>query len=185
MNTVAIAMLLLMHPVRETLAEVHYNKASHCLEIALRLSLDDERDLLGDAIHSTSDDSVAIRERALEQLPRRLRFGTRALVETRSLSARQRQEQKSGYRWIGRETEGAHVWWYFEFRLRKLKRDEVFVRSELLTATGSDKESPDHRHEHANSISTFIIGRASAGKRPSFVLTPSKLTGKLPLPSAQ
>lgn len=180
MNLLFAVFLLMMHPVRETLAEIQCNDQTNRLEVALRLSVEDERELLGVRFESLVSDEVRLREAVLDTLCSRMRFGSRNLVETQRLSETQRRELRSRYHWVGRETEGAHVWWYFEFERGELPKDEIYVRSELLTPSQSHADHPTHRHDHATSISTIVVGPAGQVKRPSLVLTPRNLTGNLP-----
>lgn len=181
MNLAVAVLLLIMHPVRETLAEIQHNPDTNRLEIALRLAIEDERVLLRRHVKTRVVDREQTRRAALEVLSEQLRIGTREFIEQERLSPGQRAELSARYHWVGRETEGAHVWWFFELELRDLPADELFVRSELLAAIQAGSTESDHHGDHQTSLSVFLVGTANEhAKRPALTLTPGRVLGKLP-----
>lgn len=91
---------VLLHPIHETLAEVEWNEQSNRLEVALRMHSLDEQWLRKQ--HS--------RERpipiwATEYAAKHFRITPLPKKGTGDTDK---------YTWIGRQTDGAHVWWYFE-----------------------------------------------------------------------
>jgi hypothetical protein len=98
-----IALLLtavLMHPVHETLAEVEWNDQTGRLEVALRLHSLDEQWLRKQNSRKRTD-----RVWTTEYVQRN--FRVTPLPKKRELDL-------AKYTWIGRQQDGAHVWWYFE-----------------------------------------------------------------------
>ena len=93
-------LLLLVHPVHETVAEVEWNSMTHRMEVALRLDALDAQWLSKQAVTNKQGQSWR-----LAYLRQRFRV-------TDTVGAG--QSETSAYHWIGREQKGAHVWWYFE-----------------------------------------------------------------------
>jgi len=186
---VSISLLLtslLLHPAQESLAELQYNPETQRLEIALRLSLSDEQQLLRSEsqsnVESVIEDPVALEKHASSVLRKRIRFSRDPEIKTGTLPA----EIAKRYRWIGRQSEGGHVWWFFEYAA---PREELgHVRCTLFVhpahRTGVTKNPSTHDHVHADPVNTFLILPASqAGrKRPvkSFSTTPDRPVARIP-----
>lgn len=92
---------LLLHPFHETVAEVEWNRETARLEVALRMDLIDEQ-WLRRAVRQgiPSDDNW-------EVIYLRSRFRVSEPPEPG-------QPDTTKYKWIGRDEERGHVWWYFE-----------------------------------------------------------------------
>ncbi|QDT06498.1 hypothetical protein K227x_49080 [Rubripirellula lacrimiformis] len=110
MTSALLWMMLVMHPVHETVAEVEWNPQTKRLEVALRLDVDDERWIA---------DKMAARAEA-DGIPwDRSKTSTWAMayLQPRFRAAPLPASGKSDstrYHWIGHDQDGAHVWWYFE-----------------------------------------------------------------------
>ena len=99
-NTFLLATLLI-HPVHETLAEIEWNEQSKRLEVALRLHTLDEQWL---SKHNRRQQPVE--KWALTYLRQNLRIAP--------LPKEPDGDDPTKYHWVGRQSDGAHVWWYFE-----------------------------------------------------------------------
>lgn len=93
---------LLVHPVHETVAEIEWNAETRRLEVALRLDALDEQWLR--KRHQKGEPNVA--KWALPYLQERFRIAP--------LPKDKQQPDSTTYHWVGRDEEGAHVWWFFE-----------------------------------------------------------------------
>ena len=92
---------VMMHPVHETVAEIEWNPETHRLEVALRLDALDEQWL---------------RRRATKSQPTEDHWELN-YVKSRFRTAEPPAENdidSIAYRWLGRDEERGHVWWYFE-----------------------------------------------------------------------
>ncbi len=92
---------LLMHPVHETVAEIEWNPETGRLEVALRLDALDEQWLR----KRVPQDRQSEGQWELAYLKSRCRIA--APPEENGVDP-------TTYRWIGRDEERGHVWWYFE-----------------------------------------------------------------------
>lgn len=91
----------MLHPVHETVAEVEWNRDSGRLEVALRLDALDEQ-WLRKRMGSTK---VREGEWEIAYLHNRFRISDRP---------REGEADSVVYRWVGRDEDRGHVWWYFE-----------------------------------------------------------------------
>ncbi len=89
-----------MHPVHATLSEVEWNEKTKRLEVAVRLDSLDEQWL-------EKQYGIGRKESkwATEYVSRRIRVTELPKPPDRD---------NCRYHWIGRQQDGAHVWWYFE-----------------------------------------------------------------------
>ena len=94
-----------MHPVHETISEVQWNVKSSCVEVAIRLDKLDEQWILKHVAEGKVESDVESDVGNLTYLRQRYRV---------SPLPKKDQKDESVYRWVGRQTDGAHVWWYFE-----------------------------------------------------------------------
>lgn len=92
----------LVHPVHETVAEVEWNATDKHLEVGLRLDALDEQWL-----SKKLAGGKPIDQWALPYLQSRFRIQEQPKAD---------QPDTSKYRWVGRQEDGAHVWWYFEVK---------------------------------------------------------------------
>lgn len=90
----------IMHPVHATLSELEWNQATKRLEIAIRLDSQDEQWLRKRYGKNQKESDWVIwyvRQRVrVSEVPENIDL------------------DESRYYWIGRQEDGAHVWWYFE-----------------------------------------------------------------------
>ncbi|MEM9368648.1 MAG: DUF6702 family protein [Planctomycetota bacterium] len=119
---------LLLHPSLETVTELQWNADSGRVECALRLSLIDEQDVLRD---SRQRWNMSNQENARKRwdpilikrvLATSIRFNEadpdRSRVTAVPTSGKERSDQESTSRrfhFIGRQADGGHVWWFFEY----------------------------------------------------------------------
>lgn len=180
MSVIAFVLLstMLLHPAQESLAELQFNEKSQRVEVALRLSTTDEQQLLQSVSKSPIREVLRnqhdLEHAALTLLRKRLRFGTRDGVNAAEFPA----ESADAYGWIGRQDEGAHVWWYFTYagtpdQLTHL-RCTLFATPDRDNRTS--RSASDHDHLHADPISTFVVlHRKQTGTSPkSFTTTRKK-----------
>lgn len=184
MSIVAYLLLsfVLLHPAQESLAELRFNEKTQRVEVALRLSIADEQHLLRPASTSpTGDvlrDSNELQKAALAVLGKRLRFGAKDDLTDAALPA----ESEHAYEWIGRQTEGAHVWWYFTHAGTP---DQItHLRCTLFAASdGNDIKSRSanaHDHLHAEPVSTFVVLHPKqTSEQKSFTTKREKPTHKI------
>src|SRR6056297_3111921 len=100
-----VFLLVMLHPVHETAAEVQWNSESKRLEVALRLDMQDEQWIRRQM--TKSGDSEKTSSWALKYLSQRFRIAR---------LPQQNHPDSTRYHWIGRSEEGAHRWWYFEIQ---------------------------------------------------------------------
>ena len=106
-----------MHPVHETVSEIEWNDETKRLEVALRLDQLDEQ-WLKNRLASQRPTEVW----AIEYL--REKFRIRDRVDAR-------QPDTASYHWVGRETKGAHVWWFFEIAPAD-QREVEWIEQQML-----------------------------------------------------
>ncbi len=97
---IALLWMMLVHPVHETVTEVEWNAKTLKLEVALRLDVDDEQ-----WIKKRMKGGDDVKVWALQYLRSRLRIADAATANA---------EDPTTYHWVGRDRDGAHVWWYIE-----------------------------------------------------------------------
>lgn len=90
-----------MHPVHETIAEVQWNKKSSHVEVAIRLDVLDEQWI----VRQMAKENLESDAGRLKYLSRRFRI---------SPLPKPGQDDQAVYRWVGRQAEGSHAWWFFE-----------------------------------------------------------------------
>ncbi|TWT73086.1 DUF6702 family protein [Allorhodopirellula solitaria] len=179
MIALAFTMLsaMLLHPAQESLAELQYNEETQRVEVALRLSLADEQQFLTSASKSPIEDLIAspaeLEKAALGVLRTRLRFGTRDEVTATKAAS----ESAKAYHWVGRESEGGHVWWYFAYA--GTPKQITHLRCTLFKAPGHarhpSRSATAHDHLHAMPVSTFLVMQPNqAGEPNSFTTTREK-----------
>ncbi len=150
---------LLLHPSQESLAELQFNEKTQRVEISLRLSVADEQQLLRGvtraAIDELVEDADAMKSAAVAVLSERLRFGTAEELDTKPKSA----TNPTPYLWAGRQSEGAHVWWFFEYdgTPEQLTHVRCTLFQESTQAAEIAPSAEAHHHVHANPISTFVV----------------------------
>ena len=115
----------LLHPVHETLAEVEWNDRTGRLEVALRFHSLDEQWLRKQHGRQRSDQRWALdylrRTVRIAPLPKKL------------------ENDSTNYYWVGRQSDGAHVWWYFEIespdrmRPKWIEQRTLFERQDNYT----------------------------------------------------
>ncbi len=127
-----IALLLfttLLHPVHETVTEVQWNADAQVLEVAVRLDVLDEQ-----WIQRRDAGQRSHRLWAIEYLKEHVVLDPVLNPDRPDATA-----PRPSYRWVGREQEGSHVWWYFEIapadRLspRRIQQTMLFESSEQFT----------------------------------------------------
>jgi hypothetical protein len=92
---------LVMHPVHETVAEVEWNSDQGRLEVALRIDAIDEQWLKRRHASQHRGDG------AWQTAYLRQRFRISELPA-------EGEPDEAKYRWIGRDEDRGHVWWFFE-----------------------------------------------------------------------
>lgn len=123
----SVALMIMMHPVHETVAEVQWNPESKCLEVSLRLSVLDEQWILREKSRESVKDIQKQNpsECYLEYLKPRF------LLDAKQQTKR-KQEDRARYKWIGRSEEGSHAWWHFEIHPSDGTRPEKLENRLLL-----------------------------------------------------
>lgn len=127
----AIPMVLLtmvMHPVHETICEVQWNAEERCVEVAMRLNNLDEQWIQRTfqsrlSAKHTATKPTAAKQTAAKQtndqwreryLASHLAFHPAEFDQHSKPSNNAWLKAGIPIKWVGREEEGAHVWWYFE-----------------------------------------------------------------------
>ncbi len=98
--------LALLHPVHETVTEIEWNAQSKKLEVAIRLHVLDEQ-----WIRRQSDRDSDVSDCAIAYLRKHFLLN---VDSKRDSNADAETKNGDSYRWIGRQEEGSHVWWYVE-----------------------------------------------------------------------
>ncbi|MEO1529620.1 MAG: DUF6702 family protein [Planctomycetota bacterium] len=139
---------LLLHPVHETLSELEWNPKSERVEVALRLSLEDE-----DWIVRHHGPLPAGKEKRgdwyRDLLAAQMVFDP--VLKTEDSPPRGRP-----IHWLGRKEEGAHVWWFFEVGGKKtppktldmsllFDRDTNYRHRVILLGNKSTGDAKKHR----------------------------------------
>lgn len=117
---------VLLHPVHATLAEVEWNRQTKRLEVALRLHALDEQWL--QKRHQRKRDHS---EWAIDYVRRHLRIAPLPKSD---------EQDTTAYYWLGRQRDGAHVWWYFEIEPNAGKQPQWIEQTTLL------KREDDYNH---------------------------------------
>ncbi len=168
---------MLLHPAQESLAELQFNEKTQRVEVALRLSIANEQQLLRSVSHSSMDELLQnaddLKETALVVLRKRIRFGTKSDVTAAALSP----ESAKAYHWVGRQSEGGHVWWYFAYA--GTPEQLTHLRCTLFAVPdhrdGQRRSASAHDHLHADPISTFLVmDPKRTGEPNSFTTTREK-----------
>lgn len=131
--------MLWMHPVHESVTEVQWNDQSKRVEVAIRIDKLDEQwiaekygaaeNVAGGAATGGAADSAHAKW-AIEYLAARCRVSPRpgpsqpAAKPVDASTAKPVQTSDDTYHWVGRQDDGAHVWWYFEIQPVQSKRPE-------------------------------------------------------------
>jgi hypothetical protein len=176
-TTLAAGMLL--HPVHATLTEVEWNSKTERLEVGLRLDRLDEQRIakrLGVKVDDEGGGKDVGHWRAAF-LRDHLWFDPQADgasadgASADGASARDRDESDNSdtpqdwsglpIRWVGRQSDGGYVWWFFEV-IAEDGQPPSAVRTRLLF-----DHQPDYEHR------IVVLNRSAAvdGKRRSVVLT--------------
>lgn len=148
---------VLVHPVHETVTEIEWNAVSGRLEVAIRLDADDERwirEKIG------ADVEADVSDWAVEYLKKRFRVADLS----KSTSTAKAGIDPTTYHWIGRDREGAYVWWYFEIDAGDRRRPEWFDHQLLY-----DRD-PDFLHRVLILDGTPPIARNITSQRTRFPL---------------
>ena len=107
----------LLHPVHETVAEIEWNARSGCLEVAIRLDVLDEQWLRRLAVRANDERAKTAKdERAAKAKDQAERWELAYLRNRFRISEMPGKNKPDDvtYRWIGRDQQRGHVWWYFE-----------------------------------------------------------------------
>ncbi len=91
---------VLLHPVHETVTEAEWNVETGRLEVAVRLHALDEQ-----WIRRQRDRETDVEDVAMAYVKKHIRLNMDADTDTLT---------RDEYRWVGREEDGAQVWWYVE-----------------------------------------------------------------------
>lgn len=116
----AFLLFLLLHPNHETVMEAEYQRDTKRMEIALRLDVLSEQQLRRDVKRNPGavevpPKSITDRDWIPVYVSRHVAFSSSPTPNTEKLQERMRSKSHlKRYRWVGRQEEGAHVWWYFE-----------------------------------------------------------------------
>jgi len=136
--------MLSPHPVHETFAEIEWDAKTGRMEVAVRLDVLDEQ-WIDRKIKSQPVGSTAVKNTPAEPTVSRS-FGESGIdaLRLRYLQShflfgnqpvendREKQTKTDDYRWIGRKVDGAHVWWFFEFKPADGKRPTRLTQRMLL-----------------------------------------------------
>ena len=118
--------VLMMHPVHETVTELEWNVDSRRVEVAIRLDPLDEQWLA-----KTSGGTVGQSDWAIKYLAKHFQVDEQKQFVSERMENSKVDKPRHSYRWIGRKSEGAHVWWYFEIEPRNRKRP-IWIRQDML-----------------------------------------------------
>ena len=113
-----------MHPVHGTISEVQWNAKTSRVEVALRLDVLDEQWILKRVAEGTVKGDAG----RLEYLRQRYRV---------TPLPKKDQKNSASYHWIGRQTDGAHVWWYFEIQPPGKRQPDWLETKVLFDHTGN------------------------------------------------
>lgn len=97
---------VLVHPVHETVSEIEWNGDKSHLELAVRLHALDEQ-----WIRRQYDRDASIETIAIDYVRKNVRLN---VAGSTSSAMRAADLPLDTYRWVGRQEEGAHVWWFLE-----------------------------------------------------------------------
>ena len=111
----SLLLTMLLHPFHETVAEIEWNEKTKRVEVALRISILDQQ-----WIEQQSKPDAKARVWAVDYLKKHFQVG------------RQNKRSAARYHWVGRQTRGSHVWWYFEIELENGDRPETISQRILF-----------------------------------------------------
>ena len=150
---------LLLHPVHETYCELEWNDDSGCCEVALRVHVLDEQRSRRSITSAETDQWQP------DYLRERLFFDPKEDLDSRGKPFLRGRP----LRWVGRKTESAHVWWFFEVVCKDGRPPET-----MQTHLFFDQEQ-DFRHQ------VVILGnKDQQGKNPAKVMTKTRPRITLP-----
>lgn len=164
MNTLATILLtwMTMHPSHVTTCEMQWNAETHVVEVALRLAVADEAVLVPKIARLSPQDQAA---RAADVLAARMPLMAAKRTDAETGPAKKMPADDlvdaavsaDRYRWIGRQEEGFHVWWYFEFKPEN-GQPPARLRSTLLRhhLLGVIDDDPNHRHSLVRGTFTVL-----------------------------
>ncbi|SMP74408.1 hypothetical protein SAMN06265222_117124 [Neorhodopirellula lusitana] len=177
---------MMLHPAAESLAEIQWNAQTQRIEVALRLRAADEQHFIRSVsardVESLMEDGDAFEKLAISILKRRIGFGNLPDMK----KAKQSAPVAAQYHWVGRRTEGGHVWWFFEFESPEGRPSHVrCTLFEKPSPKAGQRSVSSHDHLHASPVSTFLVlpdadaskedGDADSVNRPhSFIVTPER-----------
>ncbi len=123
-----LASTALLHPVHETVSEVEWNDQSGRVEVALRLHVLDEQWL-----SKNHRQDVEISRWGVAYLRKNFQLSEHADFRDvqPAADAETDRSQAVKYHWIGRKSEGAHVWWYFEIQPARATRPK-WIRQRMF-----------------------------------------------------
>lgn len=128
---------VLMHPVHETLCEVEWNSEERCVEVAMRVDVLDEQWMKKKWLESKRPDPSGGHEASNWRIDLlRQQF----LFDPTTGPAPDTKRTGRPLRWVGRKSEGAHVWWFFEVVCRDGRPPESAESTLLLD------RHPDYQH---------------------------------------
>lgn len=172
MAFLSLVLAMLVHPVHETVTEVQWNPQTHRMEVAVRLDVEDEQWIKSKVSGGDETPIWAIR-----YLKKRLRVTDPP--KSKAPPGSKAAEDSATYHWIGRDRDGAHVWWYFEIQPNDGKQPE-WIDCRLLF----DRE-PDFLHrllvlDHTPPRAMNLTATRSKVRldAASETVTPSKTTSK-------
>ncbi len=107
-----LLMIVLMHPVHETVTEVQWNPESRRYEVSMRLHILDQ-----DWIEKRANKEPLIENWAVDYLSKK--FVIRSESEPSEIAGIESSSVKKATAtqkliWVGSREEGSHVWWFFE-----------------------------------------------------------------------
>ncbi len=108
----------LLHPVHATLSEIEWNGKTGRLEVALQLDSLDEQWL------KKQNDRGPDNSKWMVDYVRRH-------VRVAPLPEKGKQDSTK-YHWLGRQKDGAHVWWYFEIETPDGRKPEWIEQTTLF-----------------------------------------------------
>ncbi|MCC9658179.1 DUF6702 family protein [Rhodopirellula halodulae] len=189
---------VLMHPTRETLCELQWNDESQSIEIAFRLSLGDEERLLKEAktrLQRWESEPTEGLDTNVKLKPQQVAFGRHMTFSNdESCPPAETRSNAAQFRWIGRQEEGIHVWWFLEYSSAKTDKTNgdgatskpvtskppTYVRCDLFAEAARTTPHPNGHPPHDAFQNTFIV--LGHPVPVSAVITPREPVAKLQWP---
>ena len=156
---------VMLHPVHETVAELQWDQTENSLQVALRLDTQDEQWL--QKRYGKAD----AKPWQVDLLRRQYVF---LMKPPKEQQAGEKQAIGMPIEWVGRQPEGAHVWWFFEVPCPNGQRPQWLYSQLLFDQSSTFLHRIIVLQDAATKEHTASSNQPAEGKKPASALIRSK-----------